>query len=49
MADRLTMVPLLGALLDYDSDPDTYARYDAMTARELFRQYGASRQSGRGK
>jgi hypothetical protein len=42
VADRLTMVPLLGALLDYDSDPDTYARYDAMTARELFRQYGAS-------
>ena len=43
VADRLTMVPLLGALLDYDSDPDTYAQYDAMTARELFRQYGASR------
>lgn len=35
------MVPLLGALLDYDSDPETYARYDAMTSRELFRQYGA--------
>ena len=34
------MVPLLGALLDYDSDPETYARYDAMSARELFRQYG---------
>lgn len=46
VADRLTMVPLLGALLDYDSDPDTYARYDAMTARELFRQYGASRWHG---
>lgn len=34
------MVPLLGALLEYDSDPGTYARYDKMTARELFRQYG---------
>lgn len=43
MADRLTMIPLLGALLDYDSDPETYARYDAMTARELFRQYGVSK------
>ncbi len=40
MADRLTMVPLFAALLDFDSDPETYARYDAMTARELFRQYG---------
>jgi hypothetical protein len=48
VADRLTMVPLLGALLDYDSDPDTYARYDAMTARELFRQYGASGSRGQG-
>lgn len=43
VADRVTMVPLLGALLDYDSDPETYARYDAMTARELFRQYGVSK------
>jgi len=43
VADRLTMIPLLGALLDYDSDPETYARYDAMTARELFRQYGVSK------
>ena len=43
VADRLTMVPLLGALLDYDSDSATYARYDAMTARELFRQYGKQR------
>ena len=37
------MIPLLGALLDYDSDPETYARYDSMTARELFRQYGVSK------
>lgn len=36
------MIPLLGALLDYDSDSETYARYDAMTSRELFRQYGES-------
>ncbi len=39
------MVPLLGALLDYDSDPETYARYDAMTSRELFRQYGETQQT----
>ena len=32
------MVPLLGALLDYDATPATYARYDAMTALELFQK-----------
>lgn len=43
MADRLTMVPLFKALLDYDSSPEVYERYDRMSARELFRQYGVSR------
>lgn len=34
-------LPLFG--VSADSDPETYARYDAMTARELFRQYGVSK------
>ena len=42
VADRLTMVPLFAALLDYDSSPAVYERYDRMSARELFRQYGVS-------
>lgn len=42
VADRLTMVPLFAALLDYDSSPEVYERYDRMSARELFRQYGVS-------
>ena len=32
-----------GCLPVTDSDPETYARYDAMTSRELFRQYGVSK------
>lgn len=43
MADRATMVPLLYAVLDYDSDPETYARYDRMSALELFQRFGVSK------
>jgi hypothetical protein len=32
------MVPLLGALLDYDATPEAYERYDRMTALELFQK-----------
>ena len=38
LADRATMVPLLAALVDYDSSPATYQRYDQMTALELFQK-----------
>ena len=38
LADRATMVPLLYSIIDFDSSPQTYARYDAMSARELFQQ-----------
>ena len=36
------MVPLFQALVDYESSPEVYERYDRMSARELFRQYGVS-------
>lgn len=42
LADRATMVPLLRSVFDYGSTPETYQRYDKMTAKELFRQYGVS-------
>jgi uncharacterized protein with NAD-binding domain and iron-sulfur cluster len=42
LVDRLTMLPLLYSIVDYDSDEATYRRYDAMSARELFRQCGVS-------
>lgn len=38
LADRATMVPLLAAVVDYDATPETYRRYDSMTALELFQK-----------
>jgi len=38
------MVPLLYSIIDFDSSPKTYERYDRMSARELF-QMCASRVS----
>ena len=32
------MLPLLYSIIDFDSSPETYERYDRMTARELFLQ-----------
>jgi hypothetical protein len=32
------MVPLLAAVIDFDADPETYRRYDSMTALELFQR-----------
>ena len=36
------MVPLLYSIIDFDSSPKTYERYDRMSARKLF-QMCASR------
>ena len=38
LADRATMVPLLYSVLDFQASPDTYERYDRMSARELFQR-----------
>ena len=38
LADRATMVPLLAAVVDFDSSQETYERYDSMTALELFQK-----------
>ncbi|CAL8469873.1 g9415 [Coccomyxa elongata] len=43
LADRATMVPLLAAVVDFDATPETYQRYDSMTALELFQKFGVSR------
>eukprot|EP00959_Pyramimonas_sp_CCMP1952_P235424 4919592-Pyramimonas_sp.AAC.1 len=37
VSDRLTALPLLPALLTYDSDAATYADFDRVTARQLLR------------
>ncbi|KAI5076274.1 hypothetical protein GOP47_0008339 [Adiantum capillus-veneris] len=40
--DRLTALPLLQALVEFDVDEDAYGSYDLMTAMELFRKAGVS-------
>lgn len=42
LADRLTALPLLYAVIDFDNSDDAWKRYDKVTARELFRQFGVS-------
>lgn len=42
LSDRLSALPLMYALVDFDNSPDAWQRYDKVTARELFRQYGVS-------
>eukprot|EP00898_Chlorokybus_atmophyticus_P005622 jgi/Chlat1/6060/Chrsp4S06343 len=42
LADRLTAVPLLQAVIDFDNSDEAWQRYDKMSARELFRNYGCS-------
>jgi len=38
ISERVTMLPWLLSVLDVNSSPEVYARYDAMTAQELFQR-----------
>jgi uncharacterized protein with NAD-binding domain and iron-sulfur cluster len=42
LVDRLSALPLLYALLDFDNSDEAWRRYDSVTARELFKQFGVS-------
>lgn len=42
LIDRLSALPLLYAILDFDNSDDAWQRYDKVTARELFKQFGVS-------
>ncbi|MGB7084224.1 MAG: FAD-dependent oxidoreductase [Phormidesmis sp.] len=42
LIDRLSALPLLYALVDFDNSDEAWRRYDGITARELFKQYGVS-------
>lgn len=42
LVDRLSALPLLYSLIDFDNSDEAWQRYDNMTARELFKQYGVS-------
>ncbi|BAY32043.1 amine oxidase [Nostoc carneum NIES-2107] len=42
LIDRLSALPLLYAVVDFDNSPDAWQRYDFVTARELFKDFGVS-------
>ncbi|MBD1936185.1 FAD-dependent oxidoreductase [Microcoleus sp. FACHB-68] len=42
LVDRLSALPLLYAVVDFDNSDEAWRRYDAVTARELFKQFGVS-------
>jgi uncharacterized protein with NAD-binding domain and iron-sulfur cluster len=42
LSDRISALPLMYAIVDFDNSDDAWKRYDGMTARELFRRYGVS-------
>jgi uncharacterized protein with NAD-binding domain and iron-sulfur cluster len=42
LIDRLSALPLLYAVIDFDNSDEAWRRYDSVTARELFKQFGVS-------
>jgi uncharacterized protein with NAD-binding domain and iron-sulfur cluster len=42
LIDRLSALPLLYAVVDFDNSDEAWQRYDRVTARELFKQFGVS-------
>lgn len=42
LVDRLTSLPLVAAVVDFDNTDAAWRKYDSITARELFKQYGFS-------
>ncbi len=42
LVDRLSALPLLYAVVDFDNSDRAWQRYDKVTARELFKQFGVS-------
>jgi uncharacterized protein with NAD-binding domain and iron-sulfur cluster len=42
LIDRLSALPLLYAVIDFDNSDEAWQRYDRVTARELFKQFGVS-------
>ncbi|KAJ6833824.1 phytoene dehydrogenase, chloroplastic/chromoplastic-like [Iris pallida] len=42
LVDRLTSVPLIAPIIDFDNTDIAWRKYDAMTARELFKRFGCS-------
>ncbi|KAM5552064.1 hypothetical protein ABKV19_026767 [Rosa sericea] len=42
LVDRLTSLPLTAAVINFDNTDTTWRKYDSITARELFKQFGCS-------
>lgn len=42
LVDRLTSLPLMAAVIDFDNTDVAWKKYDPITARELFKQFGCS-------
>jgi uncharacterized protein with NAD-binding domain and iron-sulfur cluster len=42
LIDRLSALPLLYAVIDFDNSHEAWRRYDFVTARELFKDFGVS-------
>ncbi|MDJ0719911.1 MAG: FAD-dependent oxidoreductase [Prochloraceae cyanobacterium] len=42
LEDRLSALPLLYSIIDFDNSDEAWRRYDKVTARELFKQFGVS-------
>ncbi|BAY23634.1 amine oxidase [Calothrix sp. NIES-2100] len=42
LIDRLSALPLLYAVVDFDNSHEAWRRYDFVTARELFKDFGVS-------
>ncbi|AFY78827.1 hypothetical protein Ple7327_3632 [Pleurocapsa sp. PCC 7327] len=42
LIDRLSALPFLYAVIDFDNSDEAWQRYDKVTARELFKQFGVS-------
>ncbi|XP_019166201.1 PREDICTED: uncharacterized protein LOC109162020 isoform X1 [Ipomoea nil] len=42
LIDRLTLLPLMAAIVDFDNTDAAWNKYDSITARELLKQFGCS-------
>ena len=42
LSDRISALPLLYAVVDFDNSDQAWRRYDSVTARELFKDFGVS-------
>ncbi|KYC35943.1 amine oxidase [Scytonema hofmannii PCC 7110] len=42
LIDRMSALPLLYAVIDFDNSDEAWRRYDFVTARELFKDFGVS-------